>query len=425
MLVPNSAAKTDRRIIDTTTGSERMVSEIRGQLFPVQVEISSIGTDPDQRTTPAALADTSVWLFSTFSTPEAGGEPPELGPNALVLPQTIADAAFLPDTVDATYFHETVYSTATQQLAFATGTGTDRSIVVIEPKSGARIVVQDERFTDQALPLTFSDDGSSLVVDQSNAIFAVTLTDDPSVTLVHQADKAFVPIAHDPDSMRVLIMFRDRQAAIVDTASGTTTHLPGVTVPALEYGPSDPLFRSSSNTQLYEVFDDETSTVRFIDLATGSVSAKTAILNPEADFVDAPLQPEFQYVIQYPHVAWASSHAFLDENGALHAVSTTDEDSFSILPPDGFRVESNQVVDLLVSPGEGCVIMNLREPPGVTVVRNGEQIDRATTWVAPLEPGATWTRLDFGLVGWREVYEAPAMEMLPAVDIASPVATPA
>jgi len=423
LLVPASADKTDWRIVDTTTGSERLISDIRGEPFPVQVEISSIGTDPDQRTAPA---DTSVWLFSTFAGPEAEGQPPqELGPNALVLPRTLTDAAFIPDTVDATYFHETVYSPATQQLAFATGAGTDRSIVIIELESGARIVVQDERLSDQALPLTFSDDGSTLVVDQSNAIFSMSLTDDPSVTLVHQADKAFVPIAHDPGSMRVLIMFRDRGTAIVDTASGTTANVPGVTVPALEYGPSDPLFRSSSNTQLYEVFDGETSTVRFIDLATGSVSAETAVLNPEADFADAPLQLEFQYVVDYPHVTWAGSHAFLDENGALRAISASEEDSFSIPPPDDFSVGTNQVVDLLVSPGQRCVMLNLREASNVTIVRNGEQINSATTWVAPLEPGARWTRLDFGLVGWREVYEAPAMEMVPAVDIASPVATPA
>lgn len=422
VLVPADAGKTDWRIVDTTTGSERLVSDIRGKPFPAQAEISRIGTDPDQRSAPA---ETSVWLFSTFSPPEAAGEPPELGPNALVLPRAIADAAFMPDTVEATFFHETAYAPATNQIAFATGNGTERAIVVTEPKSGARIVVQDERFTDQALPLTFSDDGSSLIVDQSNAMFLVSLTGDPSVTLVYQADRAFVPIAHDPGSMRVLIMFRDRGTAIVDTASGTTTNVPGVTVPALEYGPSDPLFRSSFNTQLYEVFDGETSTVRYIDLVTGTVSAETAVLNPEADFVDAPLQPEFQYVVDYPQVTWAGSHAFLDENGTLRAVSASEEDSFSIPPPDDFSVDTNQVVDLLVSPGEGCVVLTLREASGVTVVRNGEQINGATTWVAPLEPDATWTRLDVALVGWREVYEPPATALDPATNIASPVATPA
>lgn len=419
LLLPISATKTDWRIIDTATGSERLISEIRGEAFPVGVEISQIGVDWEQWSAPA---DTSVWLFSTFSTPEAGGEPPELGPNALVLPESLEDAAFIPETVEATYFHETVYSPATQRLAFATGAGTDHAIVVIDPESGARIVVQDERFTDQALPLTFSDDGSSLIVDQSNAIFSVSLTGDPLVTLVHQAGRAFVPIAHDAGSMRVLIMFRDRGTAIVDTASGTTTNVPDVTVPAFEYGPSDPLFRLSSNTQLYEVFDDETSTVRFIDLVTGSVSVETAVLNPEADVIDAPLQPEFQYVVQYPHVAWASSHAFLDENGALRVVSANEDDSFSIPPPDDFSVEANQVVDVLVSPGASCVILNLREGSGVTIIRNGEQVNDAFTWVAPLEPGATWTRLDVALVGWREVYEAPATEMLPASAVASPVA---
>ncbi len=423
LLMPTSTAQNDWRIIDTMTGEERLLSDIRGEPFPAQVDISPIGHEWDQRSAPAAPA---IWLFSSYSPPDAGGEPPDLGPNALVLPSSLADAAFLPETVDATYFHETVYSTATQRLAFATGAGTDRAIVVIDPESGARIVVQDERFTDQTLPLTFSDDGSTLIVDQSNAIFSVSLTGDPSVTLVHEADRAFVPIAHDRASMRVLIMFRDRGAAIVDTASGTTTNVPGITIPESPpaYGTFDPLFRMSSNTRIFEMYDDETSTVRFIDLATGSVFAETVVLNPEEDYTDAPIQPQFQYVIPYPYVSWAGSHAFLDEGGALRVVSANDEDSFSIPPPDDFSVDTNQVVDLLVSPGERCVVLTVRQASDVTIIRNGEQIDSTVTWVAPLEPDATWIRLDVALVGWREVYEPPATNLDPVSDIASPAATP-
>ncbi len=421
LFLPTSSAENDWRIIDTTTGAERLVSDIRGEPFPAQVYLSRIGTAWDQRSAPS---DTGVWLFSSFSEPEAGSEPPELGPNALVLPPSLADATFLPDTVDATYFHETTYSTATQRLAFATGAGTDRAIVVVDPESGARIEVRDERFTDQALPLTFSDDGSSLIVDQSNAIFLVSLSDDPSVTLLHEAERTFVPIAHDQESMRVLIMFRDRGAAIVDALSGTTTDLLGVTIPESEFGPSNPLFRMSSNTQFFEMFDDETSTIRFIDLATGVVSAETAVLNPAADTTAAPIQPEFEFVIPYPHVAWGDAHAYLDGEGALQVVSPDDEASFSLPAPDGFTVGDNQVADLLLSPGEGCIVVNLREASGVTVVSNGERIDNSATWVAPLEPDAAWTRLGVALIGWREVYEPPAGTLRAAPDIASPVATP-
>lgn len=424
LFLPTSSAQNDWRIIDTTTGAERLVSDIRGEPFPVQVDLSPIGYDWDQRPAPSG---TAVWLFSSYSEPVAGGEPPELGPNALVLPPSLAEAEFLPDTVDATYFHETVYSTATQRLAFATGAGTDRAIVVIEPGSGARIVVRDERFTDQALPLTFSADGSSLIVDQSNAIFLVSLDGEPSVMLVHEAERAFVPIAHDPASMRVLIMFRDRTTAIVDAASGTTTNVPGITVPESPpaYGTFDPLFRMSSNTRLFEMYDDETSTIRFIDLATGAVSAATAVLNPAADVTDEPTQPEFQYVIPYPHVARGDFHAFLDERGALRVVSATSDESFSLPAPDDFAVGANQVVDLLISPNDGCVILNLRDASGSIIIRDGERIDGATTsWVAPLEPDAAWTRLDIALVGWREVYQPPAGARRASPDIASPVATP-
>jgi hypothetical protein len=414
LFVPATSDRRDWRIIDTVTGEERLVSEIRGEPFPDRVEISSM-SDPEH---PPAAGSTSVWLFSSFSAPAVPG------PNALVLPASLADAAFMPDTVDATYFHELAYSPATQQIAFATGDGLTRSIVVVDPQSGARIVVQDERFTGEALPLMFSDDGSSLVVDQPGTLFSVSLAGEPEVKLVYQGEK-FVPVAHNARSMNVVVMFEDRHIAMIDAQSGEATDLPLVIVPENEYWPEDPKFRMSTGTQVLDLFDDDTGTVRFINLVTGSVSPDIAVLNPGTDFINAPIQPEFEMVVQYPLVTWAGGYAFLDEHETLHAVSAhSDKELLSIPPPDDFSVASNQAVNLLVPPGGRCVVLNVVQGAGVAVIRNGVTSDRVTTWVAPLEPGAQWTRLESALVGWWEVSEAPMPGMLPGPDIASPVATP-
>lgn len=126
------------------------------------------------------------------------------------------------------------------------------------------MIVHDERFSDQALPLMFSNDGSSLIVDQPDAIFSVSLTGDPVVTLVYEDDQ-FVPIAHNAESMNVLVMFDDRHIAIINARSGEITDLPDVTVPKPEYAPSDPMFRMSFDTQVYDLFNDSTGMVRFIN----------------------------------------------------------------------------------------------------------------------------------------------------------------
>jgi hypothetical protein len=270
----------------------------------------------------------------------------------------------------------------------------------------------------------FSDDGSSLVVDQPGALFSVSLAGEPAVTLVYQGEK-FVPVAHNAGSMNVVVMFEDRHIAMIDVRSGEATDLPHVIVPEYEYGPDDPMFRMSSETQVLDLFDDDTGTIRFINLVTGSVSSDIAVLNPETDVINAPIQPEFEMVVQYPFVTWIRGYAFLDEDETLHAVSAhSDKELLSIPPPDDFNVASNQAVNLLVPPGGRCVVLNVVQGAGVAVIRNGVTSDRVTTWVAPLEPGAQWTRLDSALVGWWEVSEAPMPGMLPGPDIASPVATP-
>lgn len=47
------------------------------------------------------------------------------------------------------------------------------------------------------------------------------------------------------------------------------------------------------------------------------------------------------------------------------------------------------------------------------------------TWIAPLDPNATWTELDIQRTAWFWTGDDPAVETLPAMDVATPVVTPA
>lgn len=162
-----------------------------------------------------------------------------------------------------------------------------------------------------------------------------------------------------------------------------------------------------------------------LTLRTATVSPETAVLDLKEDYLNAPFQPQFQLIVRYPYVDWSDAYAFLDENGTFHGISTTtDKELLSIPAPDDFSVEANQVVQLLVNPNERCIVLNVVQPSGDTGIQRENRPDRVTSWIAPLEPGSEWTKLDIALTGWWEVYEGADIEILPAMDIATPIATP-
>ena len=76
-------------------------------------------------------------------------------------------------------------------------------------------------------------------------------------------------------------------------------------------------------------------------------------------------------------------------------VAETNEEFLTIPPPDDFDVESNQVVDLLVTPGGRCVVLNIMNGAGAAVPVGGEAHNRVTSWMhrwrpAPNGPGWMW-----------------------------------
>lgn len=431
LILPVTDPPSDWRIIDIDTGEERLVSKIRGEPFPVRTGISQILPDYAE---PPARTDQKVLLFSrTYPTAGSGDPVPEIpGPNVLVLGESLDNARFLEDNAEALYFHQMTVSPSTEQIAYATETERRREIAIVEPTSGDRVPVGDSRFSDNALPLMFSEDGSTLIVDQPGALFSVSIGEDGAtgVDVVHGRPEnapgsTFVPIAFNAHAMTVLIMFEDRHIALIDTRSGEIDDMPDITVPEPDFMRSDPMFRLAFDAQVYDVFDATTGMVRFINLETGTISDELMVLHPEADMFAAPIQPGFQMEVRYPFVAWTDAYGYLDETGTFHAISVeTDEEMWSVPAPDGFSMDSDQVVSLTFSPGERCLVMNVIDAVGEHDYSGEKKPDRVTTWIAPIEPGAGWTRLDIAITGWWEVYEAPEGIILPAPEVMTPVATP-
>lgn len=423
LLVPANSEGTDFRIIDTITGDERLVSEIRGEPFAGSVHITRIASDPRE----LLSSDTSLWLFNPdIYGPLNEAQPTSLpGPNTLVLPANMEDAVFLEEAVDAAYFHETVFSPESNLLAFATDSTEDRSIVVLNPETGDKMTIEHDSFSDDVLPLMFSEDGATLIVEQQGQMLTVDLSDEPSVEMTYEPDVSISLIAHNPRSMNVLVVYPDDDLTIINAITGEVMDLPGVTLPESEFQSDGTARRLSFERTIYDLFDDTTNTLRTVNLETGSISAEMSVFNAEEDSISAAFQPEFQYYIPYPHTAWSDGYAFLDETGTLRAFSTTTgEETWSIPAPEDFTVDADEVVQVITNLDDDCFVLNVAQASGHMMIRDGERSDRVTSWIAPLEPGAEWTMLDIQLTGWFPIYEELNTETLPAQDIASPVATP-
>lgn len=427
LVLPENQVPTDFRIIDTITGDDMLVSELRGGEFTGQTYISQIGIDYDSSIWPVPAPIVLLFSEAPYQPAFGVGDPPtDTEPNVLILPAELEDATFVPDPADAEFFHETAYAPATDQIAYSTEIDGQRAIVVIQPGTDSRVVLQHPDFAADVLPLMFSTDGSKLVATQPGAIFTFELngTEVSDAKVLSTFEDQVMPIAHNAESMNVLVQYPDKHIAFVNALSGNLTEYPDVIVPASEFPSSNPDQRLSFETDIYELFDEAAGTVRFVNLGQETITPELQVMNPEADTISAAFQPEFQYVVRYPYTSWPGGYAYLDVSETLQVVSTdTGVKSWSVPPPAGFELDANDVAWLFRNPAGTCLVLQ--------VVTSTDLADGGTsrseylaTWVLPLDPNAEWTELDVQLTGWFAIYES-AEETLDAPDFATPVATPA
>jgi hypothetical protein len=430
LVVTANGDATDFRIIDTETGEEALVSEMRGGPFSAPMRISQIAAEYTSRSFPSLPP--TVLLFSADEAatyPDEGTIVPDdaaahQSPNALYLPRDLDDAGFLSDHIQARYVGETAYSVAANRLAYLTAVDGAPAIVVMEPGTDRRIVIDGPDITVDTLPLMFSENGSSLVVSRPDAILAFDLSSDASADpSVSVAGDRFMPIAHNAGAMRVLVEYPDGHLAFVDASTGEVTDFPDVTVPPPEYVSTEPGRLSFAN-DVYPLFDDAAGTVRFVDLVNGTISPETPVLNPEKDSISAAFQPEFSYSVRYPHASWPGGYAWLDAAGALQVASTSPGGaSWSAPAPEGFALEDNEVVRLFTNPDATCLVLEIATEHDLSAGGDARS-DRIATWIMPLAPGSTWTPIDTHVTAWFPMFEEePAT--LPAQDFATPAASPA
>jgi hypothetical protein len=426
LVLPENQVPTDFRIIDTETDEEILVSELRGGEFTGPTYISQIGTDYDAPIWPVPAP--VVLLFTQEASQPMvgiGDAHTDTGPNVLILPPGLADATFTPDTAYARYFHETAYAPATDQLAYSTDINGQPAIVVIEPGTDSRIVLEHPDFTTDAQPLMFSPDGSQLVATQPGKIFTFEIngTEASDTTLLSVIEENVVPIAHNAESMNILVQYPDKHIAIFNAITGDRADFPAVITPESEFPSSGPAQRLSFESDIHELFDNATGTVRFVNLREKTITPELQVMNPEADTISSPFQPQFQYIVRYPFTPWFGGYAYLDVSGMLEVVPTDSSgESWTAPRPANFTLGENEVARLFTNPEGSCIVMQVAT--AVDIEGGSARSEFVATWVLPLVPGAEWKELDVQLTGWFPIAEQPEPLALPALDYGTPVATP-
>lgn len=426
LVVPANSIPTDFRIINTETGDELLISGLRGGEFTGQPYISQIGVDYDAPLWPVPAP--VVLLFSGYAPQpiaDVNGPPADTGSNVLLLPTDLTKATFAPDTAHADFFHETAYTPVTNQLAYSTNIGGQPAIVVIQPGTDFRIVLRHPDFTTDAQPLMFSTNGSILVATQPGAIFTFELngTEASDARVLSAIETNVVPIAHNAESMNILLQYPDKHIAIVNAITGDMEDFPAVIAPESEFDSSSPNQRLSFESDIHELFDNATGTVRFVNLREKTITPELQVMNPEADTISSPFQPQFQYIVRYPFTPWFGGYAYLDVSGMLEVVpADSSGESWTAPRPANFTLGENEVARLFTNPDGSCIVMQVAT--AVDIEGGSARSEYVATWVLPLVPGAEWLELDVQLTGWFPIAEEPEPLALPALDYGTPVATP-
>jgi hypothetical protein len=424
LVLAETYEKKDWRIVDTVTGEERLVSDVRGAPFEHQMNVTMVTLDWYEE----GESDTRIWIFMpNYDAPENVNEAYKtLGPNVLVMGDSLDDASFLPVTVDSRNSLDSVYSASTGQLAYPINADNGRDIVIVNMETGKEMVIRDERFTEEALPLMYLKDGSALIVDQPGTLFSVSLAGDAQeITVLHEGD-GVVPIAVNRETSTIVVKYLDQHIAMVNGVTSEVIDMPEVTERQIYPFEVHTPLRGSSDLRIATLFDEEAGMARVINLLTGHVSEPVSVLNPSEDMIQTALVPGFGTFEEFPYTEWSDGYGYVDAEGVLHAISMDDQELWTTPAPEDLEVGDDQLVQILVNPSENCLILNVAQAGNLDEITVDWEREpgRVTSWIAAMKPGASWTKLDISITGWWEMPEQSERLFLPAPDVGTPVASP-
>jgi hypothetical protein len=405
---PVDDSRTDWLITDTLTGKSRTTADILGRPFDGSLDPLLWSSSDDD----GVLVLSFARLVFSNAAPPAGGA--DLS-GYLVIPASLDDAWYSDQWRDS-------YLVSPEGTSFIAGQ------VVRDTKTGGRIDSGKDNLTFYGELIGYRDESTLLTYlgDTVNTVDIHTGVATPIFT----ADGDIVFAAWDEDAGTLVLSLRGAgasahlRALLLDLASGRATPLPNLdgyelsafNSPGVVLGDRYDLGTPGSG-------EGSTNTQVLVSTATGEIIARNT-----GRTIDPTTWPYQEVAISDRHVA-----EFDVERADFRITDLASGQSWTMAVPDAAGGASgpaaidpaDSFTRLSISPDEGCLVFSLYRETGVegNNVQGTITTEHVGTWIASLEPDATWRRLPFELVDWWGV-PADDVRTLPAQDFATPAATP-
>ncbi|HYH13161.1 MAG TPA: hypothetical protein VD789_12455, partial [Thermomicrobiales bacterium] len=389
---PTDDSRTDWLIIDTLTGERRTTADILGEPFEGSLDPLLLPSSDNG----------NVWVIQfvqiTFSdhdeTPPAEGVDP---PGYLVIPSSLDDAWFS-DRFSGRYQDEITVSPE--------GTSFNVTQTVRDPLTGERVDTGDDNLTYFGELIAYLDE-STLLTYQGDTVQTVDIATGHT-TPVYTANGDITSVAWDKTTGTLavgsgtrgpvtwVLLDLDSQNVITELPELDDYQLASVSL-------TGPITRTDGATAFIQPSSDEHGniTVRALDMRTGALSDPITTRTDvrDDDFPSSPASTDGRFV----------ETSTVD--GDLVLIDSASGAAIELPLPDGVSQPDGGRLSITVTPSDQCVLLSVYDELGEPV---------GSSWVAPIEPGATWMEVPFSIDGWRELHILQGQTLLEQ-DLSTPI----
>jgi hypothetical protein len=391
---PVDDSRTDWLITDTRTGEARTTADILGEPFEGPLDLW----------TQSSSENGDLWLlqFMSLTFPDHDETPPAEvvdAPGYLVIPGSLDDAWFSDSPVRAEPIETVISPEGMSYMVTQT---------VRDPKTGERIDSGEDNLTYFGDLVGYLDE-STLLTYRHDALNAVDIHT-AVATPIYTAEGDINSVAWDRDAGTLAVGSGtgDESAwTLIDLATGEATPLPELDGYQLA---NVSMFGAVSRVNGAAAFtapqDGGDISVRALDMHSGTLSeAVTTRTDTRASGLESrvPAWDQGRYV------------RTTDDAGTPVFIDAASGTTVMLPVPDSVEIPDGGQLDISVVPDGKCATL--------TPV-NSSYEPAGNTWVAPIEPGATWTELPFAIERWVQADDLTGSDPEPARDAATVPATP-
>lgn len=386
---PNNDQRTDWMIVDTKTGTVRTTSDILGGPFEGRLLPFDTSSSDDN----SVLATGFVSATFESETPEP----------------TRADPAFLviPGSLEEAYFFDTM---TTSPSVSPDGAFVSTGEQILDSETGEAVNPNGVGDFFLGKVVGFTED-SRLITVVSNEVHSIEPVSGEE-HVIFTADGEIWTILQDVSAGTLAIGAGSTESlhwTFLNVADQTSTPLPELDDYRLNGPrPSGETYQVERLAVLVQQNGSNTFMVRALDMHTADVSSAVSerfIPNVEDGM------PQF-----FPISAEGDFATAISPDGKITLIDPSNDSLIEFDSPDARSIGQDANLRTSISPNGNCILLNeLNEEYEIT----------GTSWIAPIEPGAEWTKLDIQLTGWVELPDdEQETETLPAQEFATPLATP-